>query len=99
MTSSLSVVQIVVLMVYHAFFGKLNKEEVPVLQYIPLGIISAIIIAGILLGERYVNPQDEINKIFMLWATVGFMAGANQPHYRVVSPCFQRNFLAGIRFR
>lgn len=66
---------ILVLMIYHALFGKLDKEKIPVLQYVPLGIIATVIIAGVLLGDQYVDSQGQIDKLFMLWGTIGFLAG------------------------
>ena len=69
-------VAIILLMIYHSLFGKINPEESPILQYIPQGIIAAVIIGGILMGNLYGDHQTETTKLFMLWGTVGFLAGA-----------------------
>jgi len=67
---------ILVLMIYHALFGRLDKEELPILQYVPMGILATVIIAGVLLGNQYIGAQQELGKLFMVWGTVGFLAGA-----------------------
>lgn len=64
------------LMVYHALFGKLDMEEMPILKYIPMGIMTCAIVTGVLLGNRYVGNLGPVDKLFMLWGTVGFLAGA-----------------------
>jgi len=69
-------VGILALMIYHALFGKLSKDDLPILEYVPLGIIASVIVAGVLLGDRYLTGPSQLNKLFMLWATVGFLAGA-----------------------
>ena len=70
------VVAIVLLMVYHALFGKMDPEQYPVLKYLPMGIATSVIVASVLLGNQYVGKLGELDKLFMLWGTIGFMAGA-----------------------
>jgi OFA family oxalate/formate antiporter-like MFS transporter len=69
-------VAIVLLMIYHAVFGKTDPEEMPVVKYIPMGIMASVITGSILLGNRYFANIDETDKLFLLWGTVGFLAGA-----------------------
>ncbi len=72
----IGMVTLMVLMIYHAMFGGVSKKDVPVLQYVPTAIAAAAIVAGVLLGNQYVGRVGELDQIFMLWGTVGFLAGA-----------------------
>jgi len=67
---------IVLLMFYHTLFGSLDQEEYPILKHIPLAIVAAVIVAGVVLGDQYVGKSGEFDKLFLLWGTVGFLAGA-----------------------
>lgn len=67
---------LVMLMLYHAIFGKADLEKMPALRYVPSALMVAAITAGLLLGNTYVGKIGEWDKIFLLWGTVGFMAGA-----------------------
>ncbi len=69
-------VGIVLLMLFEALFGNVDRKEVPILKHIPLALIGAVVVAGILLGNQYVGKADEFDKLFLLWGTVGFLAGA-----------------------
>ncbi|MBL1218658.1 MAG: MFS transporter [Planctomycetes bacterium] len=67
---------LVMLMMYHAIFGKADMEKMPALKYVPSALIVAAVTAGLLLGNTYVGKIGEWDKIFLLWGTVGFLAGA-----------------------
>ena len=67
---------LVLLMVFHAIFGKVDPDEVPVIRYIPYAIITTVVVGGVVLGNRYVGQLGELDKLFMLWGTIGFLAGA-----------------------
>jgi OFA family oxalate/formate antiporter-like MFS transporter len=67
---------LVLLMVYHAVFGKTDLDKYPVVRYVPLGIVSAVVVGGVVLGNQYVGRLGQIDRLFLLWGTVGFMAGA-----------------------
>ena len=67
---------VMVLMIYHAMMGKLNKEEMPILNYVPHGIVATAIVAGVLCGGQYVRQTGGLDRLLMLWGTVGFLAGA-----------------------
>jgi OFA family oxalate/formate antiporter-like MFS transporter len=69
-------VGIILLMIYHALVGKLDKEQMPILQYVPMGIMASVVTAGVLLGNQYVGNLGEMDKLFLLYGTVGFLAGA-----------------------
>jgi OFA family oxalate/formate antiporter-like MFS transporter len=69
-------VGIVLLMVFHVIAGKLNPDEYPIIRYAPLGITAAVAVAGVTLGNQYVGHNGEFDQLFLLWGTVGFLAGA-----------------------
>jgi OFA family oxalate/formate antiporter-like MFS transporter len=69
-------VTIVLLMIYHALCGRLDPEKMPILRAIPMGIVAATVVAGVVLGNTYVGRNGELDKLFVLWGTVGFLAGA-----------------------
>ena len=69
-------VAIVLLMLFYALFGKVDTDQMPALKYAPLGIIAAVITAGVTLGNQYVGQNGEWDKLFLVWGTVGFLAGA-----------------------
>lgn len=67
---------ILLLMIYHALFGTLDSEKMPILKYIPMGIVTSAIVAGVTLGNLYVGKNGQWDNLFMLWGTLGFLAGA-----------------------
>ena len=69
-------VALVLLMIYHALMGNVDPEESPIVKYVPLAILGAVVTAGIITGDAYLGAQDEFDQLFLLWGTVGFLAGA-----------------------
>lgn len=69
------VVTVLLLMIFHTFFGHLEKEMVLV-RYAPTGIMTTCIVAGVILGNQYVGKMAEMDQLLLLWGTIGFMAGA-----------------------
>lgn len=69
-------VAILMLMIFHALLSNLSEQNVPLLKYVPMGVVTAAVVAGVLLGQQYVGRLGEFDKLFVLWGTVGFMAGA-----------------------
>lgn len=68
-------VTLLLLGVYHALLGHVNADHYPIVRYIPQAIVTAAIVAGIALGNYYV--ADGVNdRVFLLWATIGLVAGA-----------------------
>lgn len=67
---------IVALMLFHALAGRGNTEDAAILRYVPYGILAAGTVAGVVLGDQYVGRLAELDKLFLLWGTVGFLAGA-----------------------
>ncbi len=69
------VVTLLILMLFDTFFGHLDKESV-IVRYAPMGIMSTCIVASIMLGNQYVGKIAEMDRLLLLWGTIGFMAGA-----------------------
>lgn len=69
------VVTLLVLMIFHTFFGHLGEESV-IVRYAPMGIMTTCIVASIMLGNQYVGKVAEMDRLLLLWGTIGFMAGA-----------------------
>jgi len=69
-------VGIVLLMLFEAFFGKVDRSEVPVLNHVPLALMAAVVVAGVVLADQYVGKSGQFDRLFLLWGTVGFLAGA-----------------------
>lgn len=69
-------VTLLMLMGFYAVVGNVDQKSMPVLQHVPMAIVAACVVAGVMLGNRYVGQLGELDKLFMLWGTVGFMAGA-----------------------
>lgn len=67
---------LVLLMLAHALFGKLDPDEYPIARYLPLAIMVASVVAGTVLGNQYVGKLGHLDKLFLLWGTIGFLAGA-----------------------
>ncbi len=71
-----SVIALILLMIFHALTEKMDKEAVPMLQYIPFAIMAGVIVGGLALSQQYVGKLGTLDRLFMLWGTVGFLAGA-----------------------
>ena len=69
-------VTVVLLMLFHAITDRLDVRFMPIIPSIERGILVAAIVAGVVLGQRYVAHQGELDKLFVLWGTIGFLAGA-----------------------
>ena len=67
---------IVALMLFHAVTARMDLKDSPLVQYVPFGIVTASVVAGVVLGNQYVGESGERDRLFLLWGTVGFMAGA-----------------------
>lgn len=68
-------ITLLILMVFHAFFGHLGDDSV-IVRYAPMGIMTTCIVAGVMMGNQYVGKLAEIDRLLLLWGTIGFMAGA-----------------------
>jgi len=65
---------VLVLLVFHALTRDVDRATYPVLQYIPFGVVTTLIIAGIALGYQYVSNSAS-NKVFLVLGTLGLLAG------------------------
>jgi len=69
-------ITLVVLMGYHALFGHLDPNERVMARYAPQAIMVTMIVGAVVLGNQYVGKIGEMDRLFLLWGTVGFLAGA-----------------------
>jgi OFA family oxalate/formate antiporter-like MFS transporter len=69
-------IALIALMLFHALFGHLDPNERVMVKYAPLAIITIVIVAGVSLANQYVGKLQELDRLFLLWGTVGFLAGA-----------------------
>lgn len=70
-------VGLILLLIFDALLGGHDTvRDNPMLRYVPQAIIIAVAVAGVTTGTQFVGKLGAVDKIFMLWATVGFLAGA-----------------------
>lgn len=67
---------LVALMLYHALFGHLDTERRVMARYGPIAIATTVIVAAVLLGNQYVGHLESLDRLFVLWGTIGFVVGA-----------------------
>jgi OFA family oxalate/formate antiporter-like MFS transporter len=67
---------IVLIMAFGAITRKMDSAKHPIVRAGPPGIIAACVVAGVLLGQGYAGTGGAIEKLFLLWGTIGFLAGA-----------------------
>ena len=67
---------LVLLMLFQALMGGVDLEQYPVVKYVPLAVATTVIVAGVVLGNQYVGKLGELDKLFLIWGTIGFLAGA-----------------------
>ncbi|MDH4037581.1 MAG: MFS transporter [Candidatus Krumholzibacteria bacterium] len=69
-------VTLLLLALYHMATRDMNPKTMPLLHDAPRAITVACVVAAVLLGQRYVGRLGELDELFVLWGTVGFLAGA-----------------------
>ena len=70
------VVTMVALMFFHALTRHGDSEANPLLKHAPLAIVAACVTAGVVLGTQYLGRLGPFDELFLLWGTIGFLAGA-----------------------
>jgi OFA family oxalate/formate antiporter-like MFS transporter len=70
------VVTMLLLALYRTLTRNVDVTRMPMLRDAHLAIVAVCVVAAVLMGERYVGRMGEIDRLFMLWGTVGFLAGA-----------------------
>lgn len=67
---------LVLLLIFDALLGGQDTiRDNPMLRYVPQAIVIAVVVAGVTTGTQFVGKLGPVDKIFMLWATIGFLAG------------------------
>lgn len=69
-------IALIALMMFHALFGHLDPNKRVMVKYAPMAIMTIVIVAGVSLSNQYVGKLQELDRLFLLWGTVGFLAGA-----------------------
>jgi|CXWL01.1.fsa_nt_gi OFA family oxalate/formate antiporter-like MFS transporter len=70
----MGVVAVALLMLFEALTRGVDPARMRFLQYIPFGFVTVVVVAGIPLGQEYISTSLS-NKVFLLWGTVGLLAG------------------------
>lgn len=70
----MGVVTIGLLTLSHALFGRVDPEAWPIVRFVPHGIVAAVVVCGVVLGNQFVTG-DQGDRLFLLWASVGLIAG------------------------
>jgi OFA family oxalate/formate antiporter-like MFS transporter len=65
---------IVALLAYHALRQHLDPEKYPIANYIPHGIVTVAVVAGVVIGNKVIDGSLR-DRLFLLWATIGLLAG------------------------
>jgi OFA family oxalate/formate antiporter-like MFS transporter len=69
-------ITLVCLMLFHAWSSHLSPEEHVKVAYAPQAILATVVVASILLGQEYAGRLHTVDKLLMIWTTIGFLAGA-----------------------
>ena len=70
-------VGLILLLIFDALLGGHETiRDNPMLRYVPQAIMIAVAVAGVTTGMHFAGGLGPANKVFMLWTTVGFLAGA-----------------------
>ena len=69
-------VVLIALMAFHALCEGFDPEERVMVKYAPNAITATVIVGAVVLGNQYVGKLGELDSLFLLWGTVGFLAGA-----------------------
>jgi OFA family oxalate/formate antiporter-like MFS transporter len=67
---------LILLMLTHAVTARLDRRQSALARSAPLAVQAAVIVGGISLANHYVGVLGELDKLFILWGTIGIMAGA-----------------------
>lgn len=70
----MGVLAVAALAVCDWLFRGLSRERYRVLNYLPLGLTTFVIVAGLTIGNRYLSNTTS-DKLLLLWATIGLLAG------------------------
>lgn len=62
------------LLLFDAVFKGWNRDDYPILRYFPHGVVTVAVVAGVILGLRFVSNQAQ-DRVLLLWATIGLLAG------------------------
>lgn len=64
------------LMLFDALAGPTESHVGSALRHVPPAILVGAIVAGVVIGQEYVGHEAIRDRLFLLWGTVGLLAGA-----------------------
>ncbi len=64
------------LMLSRVLLSAFQAQRGPIADYLPWAIVTGVIVAAITLANQYVGRLGEWDAVFLLWGTIGFLAGA-----------------------
>jgi MFS transporter, OFA family, oxalate/formate antiporter len=67
-------VLVIVLLLFDTLFRGVERRDYPILRYVPFGITTVVIVAGVTLGNQYVGGDTE-DRLFLLLGSIGLLAG------------------------
>ncbi|MBK9118239.1 MAG: OFA family MFS transporter [Phycisphaerales bacterium] len=69
-------VLLMLLLISEAVFGRSATSESAVVRNLPWVLFCAVTVAGVLVGVQYVGKLGTVDRLLLLWGTVGLLAGA-----------------------
>lgn len=70
----MGIVAVTLLALFEALTRGIDPARWQLVKYIPFGLVTVVVVAGIPLGQEYISTSVS-NKVFLLWGTVGLLAG------------------------
>lgn len=67
---------VVLLLLFHALSARVDPEENPIVKWAPFGIMTMVTVLGVGLSNRFVGHAGPVDRLMVLWGTVGVLAGA-----------------------
>lgn len=73
-TLLIGAVIVLALIAYRALCGETRTDRHRLLRYVPYGIVTVVIVAGVVLSALYIT-SDVRGRLLVLWGTIGVLAG------------------------
>ncbi len=67
---------VVLLLLFHALSAQADPDDYPIVKWGPHGIMTMVIVLGVGLSNRYVGEAGPVDRLMVLWGTIGVLAGA-----------------------
>ncbi|MEM7624088.1 MAG: MFS transporter [Planctomycetota bacterium] len=71
------IVALVLMLALHALLAPwCGPADGGLTRLVPLAVAASAAVAGVLLGQQYVGQSGQIDRLLLLWGTIGVLAGA-----------------------